>query len=94
MLAAGGIVAREALDDTIKTPDDIVRKFKLPVLGVINHQNGKNGTPTTLTDPRSPTAEAYRTLRTNVNYASVDKPLRTLMITSAEAGEGKTTTVT
>jgi succinoglycan biosynthesis transport protein ExoP len=93
MLAAGGIVAREVLDDTIKTPDDITRKFKLPILGVINHQNGKNGTPTTMTDPQSPTAEAYRTLRTNVNYASVDKPLRTLMITSAEAGEGKTTTV-
>jgi succinoglycan biosynthesis transport protein ExoP len=91
--AAGAIIAREAMDDTIKTPEDISRKFKIPVLGVINHYNGKGETPITLADPRSPTAEAYRTLRTNVNYTSVDTPLRTLMITSSEPGEGKTTTV-
>lgn len=93
LLAAGAVVAREALDDTIKTPEDISRKFKLPVLGVINHYNGKDDTPITLIDPRSPSAEAYRTLRTNINYASVDKPIRTLMITSSEPGEGKTTTL-
>jgi polysaccharide biosynthesis transport protein len=92
LLAAGVIVAREALDDTIKTPDDISKKFKLSVLGVINHHNPENDAPITQTDPRSPTAEAYRSLRTNVNYASVDRPLRTLMITSPEPGEGKTTT--
>ena len=93
LLAAGIIVAREALDDTIKTPEDISRKFKLSILGVINHHTPEKESPITLTDPRSPTAEAYRTLRTNVNYASVDKPLRTLMVTSAEPGEGKSTTV-
>jgi non-specific protein-tyrosine kinase len=92
LLAAGIIVAREALDDTIKNPEDISRKFKLPVLGVINHHISEKDAPITVTDPRSPTAEAYRTLRTNVNYASVDKPIRTLMVTSSEPGEGKTTT--
>jgi len=93
MLAAGALVAREALDDTIKTPEDVSQKFSLPILGVINHQTGNGGTPITLSDPRSPTAEAYRTLRTNVSYTSVDRPLRTLMITSSEPGEGKTTTL-
>ena len=93
LLAASVVVAREALDDTIKTPEDISRKYKLPILGVINHYNGKDDNPITLMDPRSPTAEAYRTLRTNINYASVDKPIRTLMITSSEPGEGKTTTL-
>lgn len=93
LLAAGAIIAREALDDTIKTPDDITHKFKLPVLGVINHHAMGEEIPITLGDPRSPTAEAYRTLRTNVNYASVDKPLHTLMITSSEPGEGKSTTI-
>jgi capsular exopolysaccharide synthesis family protein len=92
LLAAGIIVAREALDDTIKNPEDISRKFRLPVLGVINHHIPETESPITMTDPRSPTAEAYRTLRTNVNYASVDKPIRTLMITSSEPGEGKSTT--
>jgi capsular exopolysaccharide synthesis family protein len=93
LLAAGAIIAREAMDDTINTPDDVSRKFKLPVLGVIIHHISEPGSPITLTDPRSPTAEAYRTLRTNLGYTSVDCHLHTLLVTSAEPGEGKTTTV-
>lgn len=93
LLATGVIVMREALDDTIKSPDEIGRKFNLPVLGVVNHHTVDPETPITMSEPRSPTAEAFRTLRTNVNYASVDRPLRTLMVTSTEPGEGKTTTI-
>lgn len=36
----------------------------------------------TLTDPRSPAAEAYRTLRTNLTFSSLEKPLTTLLVTS------------
>ena len=43
----------------------------------------------TLTDPRSPAAEAYRTLRTNLTFAALDKPLETLLVTSAAPGDGK-----
>ena len=42
-------------------------------------------------DPKSPMAEAIRTLRTNLQYVALDRPLRTLMVTSAGPGEGKTT---
>jgi protein-tyrosine kinase len=42
--------------------------------------------------PRSPAAEAYRTLRTNIEFASLDTPVRTILITSSIPGEGKTTT--
>jgi len=45
----------------------------------------------TLTDPRSPAAEAYRTLRTNLTFAALDKPIETLVVTSAAPGEGKST---
>lgn len=45
----------------------------------------------TLTDPTSPAAEAYRALRINLEFASVDKPLRTLLVTSSGPGEGKST---
>lgn len=41
-----------------------------------------------LSDPRSPAAEAYRTLRTSVLFSSLDSPLRTLLVTGAGAGEG------
>ena len=47
----------------------------------------------TITDPRSPASEAYRTLRTNLSFYSLDKPLRTLVVTSPAAGEGKSTTI-
>jgi succinoglycan biosynthesis transport protein ExoP len=93
LLAAGGVVAREAMDDTIKAPEEISQKFGLAVLGVINHHNGREEDPIALSDPKSPTAEAYRTLRTNISYAGVDKPIRSLMVTSPEPGEGKTTTL-
>ncbi len=45
----------------------------------------------TLTDPRNPAAEAYRTLRTNLTFAALDKPIETLVVTSAAAGEKKST---
>ena len=43
----------------------------------------------TLTDPRSPAAEAYRTLRTNLTFTALDKPIETLVVTSAAPDEEK-----
>jgi capsular exopolysaccharide synthesis family protein len=45
----------------------------------------------TLTNPRAPAAEAYRTLRTNLMFYNLDDPVRTLVVTSPVAGEGKST---
>jgi capsular exopolysaccharide synthesis family protein len=47
----------------------------------------------TITNPRSPVSEAYRTLRTNLQFSSLDNPIRTLVVTSAAPEEGKSTTV-
>ena len=47
----------------------------------------------TLSDPRSPAAEAYRTLRTNLYFSSLDQALETLVVTSAASGDGKSTTL-
>jgi capsular exopolysaccharide synthesis family protein len=44
-------------------------------------------------DPKSPISEQYRTIRTNVQYSSIDKELKTLMVTSSGPAEGKSTTV-
>ena len=46
-----------------------------------------------LADPHSPAAEAYRTLRTNIQFSSLDKPIRTLLVTSARPDEGKSLAV-
>lgn len=47
----------------------------------------------TITDPRSPASEAYRTLRTNLSFYSLDHPLRSLVVTSPAKEEGKSTTI-
>lgn len=48
----------------------------------------------TVTNPKSPISEAYRLLRTNIDFSAIDEQLKILMITSAEQGEGKSTTAT
>jgi non-specific protein-tyrosine kinase len=47
----------------------------------------------TLTDPRSPISEAYRSLRTNLSFYNLDNPLRSLVVTSPAKAEGKSTTI-
>ncbi|WML41550.1 CpsD/CapB family tyrosine-protein kinase [Neobacillus sp. OS1-2] len=47
----------------------------------------------TMMDSKSPISEQYRTIRTNIQYSTVDKNVRTLMVTSSGPGEGKSTTV-
>jgi capsular exopolysaccharide synthesis family protein len=47
----------------------------------------------TVSEPRSPVSEAYRALRTNLDFASLDRALKTLVVTSAGVGEGKSTTL-
>jgi non-specific protein-tyrosine kinase len=47
----------------------------------------------TLTDPRSPVSEAYRTLRTNLEFSSLDHPLHSLLVTSPAVSSGKSATL-
>jgi capsular exopolysaccharide synthesis family protein len=47
----------------------------------------------TLADPRSPAAEAFRVLRTNILFSALDKPIKTLLVTSPAPDEGKSSTV-
>ncbi len=91
LLAAGAVFAFDSLDDTIKNPDEIRRRFNLPILGMIASHEVQDEKPISLRQPRSPVAEAFRALRTNITYAAVDTPLRRIIVTSATPQEGKTT---
>jgi non-specific protein-tyrosine kinase len=91
----GLIFLVDALDDTIKDPDEISKRFRMPLMGVIalmDPGDSKNGL-ITLGMPRAPVSEAFRALRTNIQYAGVAKPIRTLLITSTAPSEGKTTVI-
>jgi capsular exopolysaccharide synthesis family protein len=46
----------------------------------------------TYEDPKSPVSESYRSLRTNITYASADKKIKSLLVSSPQPGEGKSTT--
>ncbi len=90
-LVAGIAIAllMEVLDTTIHTPDDILHHTDVDFLGLIPLSETNNGHLVTLTAPRSPPAEAFRTLRSNINFATLDNPARTYMTTSAGGSEGK-----
>jgi len=96
MLAAGAALLIEYLDDSVKGQDDIEQVLGLPTLASIASvpSNGTTSGPITLADPKSPFAEAYRMLRTNLRYsvpASTSK--RVFLITSVGPKEGKSTIV-
>lgn len=97
LLAIGVAFLLEYLDDTLKSPDAVEGVTGLPTLGTIIRMKGDEGRSpiyrlAAVVYPRSPVAEAYRTLRTNIEFASLDEPARTILVTSAIPGEGKTTT--
>jgi polysaccharide biosynthesis transport protein len=78
----------EYLDTSVKTIDDVERTLGSPVLGVIPQNIGlimNEGA-------ESPHAEAYRVLRTNIMFSRKDDKLNTIVVVSAGAGEGKSTT--
>ncbi len=94
LLASGVVFLYEYLDDTVKAPADVEHAVGLPTLGNIIRfpRNGHPERLVTERDPRSPVAEAYRVLRTSVDFARVSHPGSTLLVTSSLQREGKTTT--
>lgn len=90
-LAAAFII--EYLDDTIKVTQDLPALLGTSLLGLIGrHDNKSKRAIVNMQDSRSPIAEAYRMLRTNIRFAMVDETIRTLLITSPSPSEGKSTT--
>ena len=95
-LAVAAAFLLEYLDDTIKTPVDVERVMGLTTLGAISSipdvQEPADALISSL-EPKSPVAEAYRVLRTNLQFAGVGKENSVFMVTSSQTSEGKTTTL-
>ncbi len=99
----GGIViglalafVRENLDDTVGSREDLERaQPDLPVLAQIPYEaHPPKAIPlVSVVRPHSAGAEAYRSLRTSVQFLTLERSLRTLQVTSPKSGDGKTTTV-
>jgi exopolysaccharide transport family protein len=89
----------EHMDNTFKTPEDVKEHLGLPFLGMVPDvgvkapNNSPRPSPLILKNPQSAVAESYRVLRTNLIFSSAETSGRALVISSANPGEGKTTTV-
>ena len=94
VLALAAAYLLEYLDDTLKSPDDVRKATELTTLGAVPVMKGVDADATLpmQVEGQSAAAEAYRVLRTNLQFVGVGKPLRTLMITSPEPSEGKSIT--
>jgi len=83
----------EYIDNTIKSPEDIKHIKSLTLLGTIPMSKQLyNMNLTSKLEPSSPVVEAYRTIRNSIRYASVDRPIKSLVITSSIEFEGKSNT--
>jgi non-specific protein-tyrosine kinase len=95
-LAVGGAVLIEFLDDTVKSPEEAVRLAgDAPMLAAIAQIEGKEYPDKLIASkqPLSPITEAFRVLRTNVQFSAIDQPLATILVTSPGPSEGKSVTL-
>ncbi len=93
-LAAGGAYLIEYLDDSLKDADDAKQLFGLPMLTTVPEMEAEHDSDKLimLSNNPHPAAEAYRMLRTNLQFASVERSLRLLLLTSPSPEDGKSLT--
>jgi succinoglycan biosynthesis transport protein ExoP len=95
-LGTGLAFLREALDTRVRSADAIGSKLDLPLLARLPEPPKKirgEARLAMLAEPSGPQAEAFRMLRTNVEFASLGKEAKLIMVTSATEQEGKSTTI-
>jgi non-specific protein-tyrosine kinase len=93
-LAACTAYLLEFLDDTLKSANDVERLFSAPIIGRIFEQEDAKNEENRLFDAdelSQPMAESFRVLRTNLEISQADQPLKTILVTSAGIGDGKST---
>ena len=91
-LGAGTAYLLEFLDRSVKTASDVARIFNLPVIGYISEISEDVDKATLIAkDPNSILAENFRMLRSNIEFFSIKNKMKTILITSPQQGNGKTT---
>lgn len=93
-LGVGIAVLRQTLDNRVRNESDIERISDAPIVGGIAYDPKASSRPLIVqADPRSPRAESFRTLRTNLQFLDLEGRARTFVVTSSVQSEGKSTTV-
>jgi polysaccharide biosynthesis transport protein len=97
LLAVGAVLLLDSLDDTVRTTEHLSGAVGLSTLGSVARLSARDGVRASdcilVPSPAHTRAnEAYRLLRTSLDLAAMNQTFSTLLITSAEPGEGKSTT--
>ncbi len=91
-LGVGFAVLRETLDTSVSSREQAAEIVDAPVLAAFREDDKVRSRPLIVSDDSfSPRAEAFRQLRTNIRYLSVDRSVKSLVVTSSVESEGKTT---
>lgn len=90
LLSAGVVLLAERLDSTMKGREDTESAAGRPVLAIVPHVKTAKGA--IVNAQGSPAGEAYRSLRSAIQHAGEDRPIRILAVTSPESADGKTST--
>lgn len=96
VLGIGLAFLRESLDVELRSADEITELTDLPVIATIPEFHKSEKSPDKLIvfdDPRGPTAEAYRFLRTNLDFLNFNHDVKVILVTSPLPSQGKSTTV-
>ena len=97
MLGLGAAFLRDNLDDALLTQESAEDAAGAPVLATVplvpSWKRRDRPLVISITNPTSPAAEAYRSLRTSLQFAGQERELRTILVTSPASEEGKTTTL-
>ncbi|MEW6401069.1 MAG: polysaccharide biosynthesis tyrosine autokinase, partial [Chloroflexota bacterium] len=93
ILAVVLVVVRESADDTIKSREEVEKLLGTQVIGYVVEiaDEQDDGGIYVARAPRSPVAEAFRSLRTNLEYSASEQPIRSILVTSSAPSEGKST---
>ncbi|WP_163543768.1 polysaccharide biosynthesis tyrosine autokinase [Occultella kanbiaonis] len=92
-LGIGLALLREVLDSKVRTESDVARVTEASIVATIGYDGDASAHPLTVqADPHSPRAEAYRRLRTNLQFLDIADRSHSIVITSSLPGEGKSTT--
>jgi capsular exopolysaccharide synthesis family protein len=91
-LGVGLAYTIEYLDDTVKIPDDVTRRLKLPLLGLVPAVSGDTVPPVLTNQVPHDFGESFRSLRTSLVFTNGTEGSRMIAVTSTQPLEGKTTT--
>jgi polysaccharide biosynthesis transport protein len=91
LLSTGASYLIEYMANTLNTSQDVTHMLPYPIIGTIQEIKNNRSGMYTYEYPFSVVSESFRSLRTNLEFSAVDKPVKTILVASPGVAEGKTT---